>query len=798
MNTRMKTQFKRMLSIFMSLLLCVLVITGCTNKAEEITPAVNQNEIQEDISVSRNESGERISNEEIANLITEEIQNFTEDFSLDADSVLEEGEKVEKVDISDDWNDYIGDIDTFVYGLILNQYQLVYDTFNAMIVLPDGSEIYGIAYTDYDTYFESDDNTGFFSAGFLGLIGEESLSKEYENEGLEIINLDYDDPDCKFVYAYDCDDYMEHCVIWNHYLQYGVKSGTITYDCTEFDKDKCDERIGALYSYDEERYLYDPDVGEFFYVKGVSLSDPIDFEELEAKVNRILEDQDKYFADADVESAVYIAQEALQSYWLSMQEETFMGYNVSDLIEASKNLDPMGCIQLTPDGTICINASETIPENSPTEFTKWMTGICCGLVVVGCVAVDIFIPALVPLSGAIMSSAIEVFTEVVMQNNQIQNVNWAKVGVAAVSGALIAWACPAVASSATSKAVSILGKTFSQGATTTISTICGYAVLAFSNGLVAGSTNAAFAYFDGQDSDDILDAFVLGAVVGGAMTIAASVMAEAGSAAMNAFNKAHPNNWLAKAGDKVSTFIGEHQVHLKNAKLEDVLVPKSIHQAAESAWEELYANERPLFMERIDQLPADDNSNGLRLVDKKNNPIKKSDVYTNKGDCRIDLSECKDENVIKAINAKGGGDYTYLEVDNGVVDMGKFSDGKFVPRDGITSNREVNMNNYYKDLAENNNKIPDTIMSQMKDAGVDSKSATQVEEFIKTKWTLHETESGYVEFVDKYVHGVVGHYGGVARAKALNKVIVVQNYFKQLSTSSAIAVSGTLFTPNAA
>ena len=487
MKNRFKTKIKRIISLTIVLSLCISLLSGCA-KTEQSTS-----------------TGPGLTTEEIAEIITEEIQNYTEDTHSDTDSVIEEGEKVI---ISDDWHDYVGDIDTFVYGLILNEYSLVYDTFNAMIALPDGSEIYGIGYTDYESYFESDDNIGFFTAGFIGLIGEESIPEEYSDEGLEITNLDYDDADCKFVYAYDCDDFYEHCVVWEHYLKYGVKSGSITYDCTEFSKEVCDESIGALYSYDEQKYLYDPNVGDYDCITGTSLSESIDYDELESKVNSILEEQDKYFADVDIETSINIAQEALESYWLSMQEESFMGYKVADLIEASKNLDPMECIQLTPDGMIYIDASETMPEHSPTEFTKWMTGICCGLVVVGCIALDIFVPALAPLSGAIMSAAIEVFAEVVMQNNQIQNVNWAKVGVAAVSGALIAWACPAAAASTTSKAVSILGKTFSKGATTTISKICGYAVLAFSNAVVAGSTNAAFAYLDGKGKDDMIDAFV--------------------------------------------------------------------------------------------------------------------------------------------------------------------------------------------------------------------------------------------------------------------------------------------------
>ncbi len=772
MKKKTKNYLKRIIALLLVLMMSVSLLSGC-----------GKTDVADDSPVPG------ITTEEIADIITEEIQNYTEETHSDTDSIIEQGEEVV---ISDDWHDYVGDIDTFVYGLLVNEYNNVYDVFNAMIELPDGSDIYGFAYTDYDTYFESDDGIGYFPAGFIGLIGEESIPSVYANEGLEIVDLDYDDEDCRFVYAYDCSDFTEHCVIWGQYLKYGVKAGVITYACTEFSKEKCDESIGALYSYDDGKYLYDPEVGDYVRVTGSSISESIDYDELQTKIDDILNNQDQYFSNVDIEESAYLAQEAFESYLLSMQEEKFMGYDVKELIKISSELDPMECIQLTPDGMLIIDATETLPENSPSDFTKWMTGICCGLVVVGCIALDIFVPALAPLSGAIMSAAIEVFSEVVMQNNQIKNVNWAKVGVAAVSGALIAWACPAAAASTTTKAVSILGKTFSKGATTTISKICGYAVLAFSNAIVAGSTNAAFAYLDGKSSDSIYDAFLMGAAIGGAMTIAASIAAEAGSVAMKALKNAHPNNWLSNLGDKASTFIGNHQVPLKNTKLEEVLVPKSIHQAAESAWEELYAAEKPLYVKRVNQLPSDNNSDGLKLVDNNGNKISKSDVYSNKGNCKIDLSECNDKDVINAINAKGGGEYSYLDVENGVVDMSKFSEGKFVPRDGISSNRDLNMTNFYNDLAENNNKIPESIMSQMKEANIDTSSSTQIKKFIKTKWTLHETESGYVEFVDKYVHGVVGHYGGVGRAEALNKILMVETYFKEIYSTSAISVTGTL------
>ena len=38
-------------------------------------------------------------------------------------------------------DDYLGDLDTIVYGLIINQYELCYNCFYAVVELPDGSQV---------------------------------------------------------------------------------------------------------------------------------------------------------------------------------------------------------------------------------------------------------------------------------------------------------------------------------------------------------------------------------------------------------------------------------------------------------------------------------------------------------------------------------------------------------------------------------------------------------------------------------------------------------------------------------
>lgn len=357
-----------------------------------------------------------------------------------ADSISELKEnpedKASSVTISTDWKDYAGDIDTIVYGLIMNEYSKAYDVFNAAIDLDDGTEIFGLGYTDYSCLLEEENGKSYFPAGFISYIGEPEIPDNVSEEGLEVYNLDIGDDisDCGYVLAYDTDPYMEHCVIWGQYLQYGIADdGSITYLSTDYRRGDCDETLGALYSYDEGKYVYDPDVGNAVRVTGTSLYDLIDYDELEAEVNRIIEEQDTNFSESEVESTVYIAQEALNSYMLVHQEETFMGHQLSELLEISRTLDPMECLQFTDEGMIVVDMNSLPPEEK-TELTKWLVGSCCVTAVVASFALGIFVPGSQAISGAVSGAAVEAFMEVILQNQAVSDVNWAKVGIAAYTG----------------------------------------------------------------------------------------------------------------------------------------------------------------------------------------------------------------------------------------------------------------------------------------------------------------------------------------------------------------------------
>ena len=472
--------------------------------------------------------------------------------------------------------------EVFIRQELFRQYSLIYDTFNAAIVLEDGSEITGIGFSDYSTYYEAEDGTvGFFPAGFIADFGYEIPDTEVE-KGLVIENLDFTDEAHQFVYDYETTPFMEHCVKDGQYLKYGVNDhSAITYETNVYERGVCDESLGALYSYDVNRFVFDPDVGNYIRISGVSLFEKIDYDDVEAQINQIIADQNTNFSHQEVVSSVHIAQEAVTSYFLSMQAETFLGYKVSELIEAASQLDPMQCIRITAEGFVVIDIDRT--PTTAEQLTKWLVGAGCLIMVAGSVALEVFVPAARPLSGAIMGGAIDVFMQVVVENKTLDNVQWGKVAVAAASGAMLAWVCPLAASSATDAVIKA-------GASKALGKIAGYGVLTFSNSMVAGVTNLALAKIDGRE--DGWNAFLTGVAIGAASTVVASALSEAFSAVgpkvTEVLSRTKAGQWLNKTTGKIDLFIRDHQIHIKDhPQLESILAPKTVHEAAESAWREV-------------------------------------------------------------------------------------------------------------------------------------------------------------------------------------------------------------------
>ena len=459
----------------------------------------------------------------------------------------------------------------------------------------------------------------------------------------------------------------------------------------------------------------------------------------------------------------------------------------------------MKCIRITSDGSVIVDIEEQPPEE-PTALTEWLVGAACFINLGGCVAIDLFVPCLMPLAGAVSSASIEAFIQVVIENRDIKNVQWTKVAISAISGALISWACPSLANGVVN-GLKPFGKALiekgSEKAAEFLLKLAGYAVQAFSTSLVAGATGAAYSYVDGGSADDMKNAFISGAAIAGALSVLTSLTGELTTKAMKALEKSKPDSWLVKTINKGNSFISDHQVHLKNEKLEDFLAPKSIQYTTQSVMNDIklsLCNDQ-VIVDRITQLPKDNNTN-FKLVDEKGVKIKKSELYSKRGNCYIELADDCDDIIRQEWVDKN---VTRIKVTEGVPDLSDFAEYSFSTN--ITPNREENYIEFYTILADKCNKgdedIPKSILelldtpqfSELK-GNITSTDAQNIIQALNL--TPHEGVDGKVYFVNSYLHVKLGHSGGVATAKAFAELKLGTVYFSNLSSSTPKGISGTL------
>ena len=107
------------------------------------------------------------------------------------------------------------------------------------------------------------------------------------------------------------------------------------------------------------------------------------------------------------------------------------------------------------------------------------------------------------------------------------------------------------------------------------------------------------------------------------------------------------------------------------------------------------------------------------------------------------------------------------------------------------------MGEYYDQLADEWILHPETIPKEIKavltELQLENLDGSLVQQALSlAKLTPHEGTDGIVYLVDHFIHNKVGHYGGVALAKALEKLAIGITYIKQLTHGSASSITGTL------
>ncbi len=685
--------------------------------------------------------------------------------------------------ISYDPEDYIGDLETFVYGLLITKLEYIYDVFPAYIQLSSGYFVYGLAYTDYsECYTNEDESVAYFMSGFLPFVGELDIPQEDFDSGLYLYNLDYQDEETFFVWKYKSDAFLEHCVVYGAYLQYGVDtSGQITYNAIPFEREKCDTSLGSLYSYDDSRYLYDVDFGDYMPISGISLAETFDYEEFEKEVNAFIEEQNANWMTYDVETVAYNSQEAVEAYLLSLQEETFLGYPVEQLVAATKDLDPLQCFRITPEGLSVIDIQE-IPPEQPSALCKWLVGAACAIGVVGGIVVSYASNLLPPpwstvvrgVGGALTGASFDVFFQVIVDNKTLGDVQWAKVAVSAVSGAISALIYPYVG------AKSGLGfKLADMGI----------------DGALAGLENAVFAFIDGGTFQDAAvkfgEGFVIGAAISGVFKVIEKGVSKINSARMGKLAKKVSDELapkVAKTASKISSEVADSSSNaiggffkkLKN-KSDDLFyrLKYGISRAEFDKIVELSAKRGDVILEA----PIKALRKNFNQLTKKGFESVNGKTINKFADFLELVAENENGDVLGRYIVKNNGVDEVIAVfkRNGVADL-EFDITKYLKvfPENLTTNRDNNFvqaAQLYREAWLNNKiKIPKEIENSLLEAFPGYKNIDDLLEFAdsnlvdkkmvdivkKSSWVFHEGLDGSVSLVPRALHDKVKGYHGIS------------------------------------
>lgn len=754
---------KRMISMVLIVTMLTSLLSGCSNQSSDKEVNPSNDELQDIIS-------------DVSGEILDNIQDYI---------VLDET-TANMLPLSYSWEDYQGNVETFAYGILANDMQYVYDVFPANVTLENGDIITGMGYTDYSVGYVTDDETkSCFEAGFIANCGEISIPQNEIETGMLVNNLDYQDDNTDFVIAYQCEPFSSHCVVYNKYVKYGVDNeGRFFYEATEYEKGKCDESLGSLYSYDEGRYLFDLDVGSFTGITGESLFTSLDYSELEKEINRVLETQDKNFVQVDIETLAYFSQEAITNYLLSLQEETFLGYNVDMLVEASKELDPMECYRITNDGLMVID----LEHSTEDQIAQWLVGTACVIAVgVGMVSSVIFIecPPLSAASSSVVGVAIEIFMQVALSGEKVSNIDWRKVGVAACAGAVSGFLGPYITAT-TSGAIQFVSDSVIDG-------------------LIGGIEQSVYAWMDGESGKDIAGRFGMGFALGFGLSAGfkgvSTVIGKLADRMAPQIAKVSMT-LLPKLSSKISAFASDASA----------VVSKGIYKFKAMADTSVFHSQYIANKISANQLARLVSDGSPELKKKAFDNLSKENMFDVDGNSisKTRLEEIFDSAENNQIIGyfKVGEDIVNIKKQNGVVGI-VFDSSKYqtvtLPN-GIVNNRDTNFVAAAKKLKEewisDPSKIPESISDAINSSGIsledmEAERIVSIIKYSKNGWVMHENiDMKTISLVPRTLHdtmqGGISHLGGYSLATYLKNHMAIELFDRLKNAVSSAVAQGAL------
>jgi hypothetical protein len=653
---------------------------------------------------------------------------------------------IEKLDLfkptieEDGWEEYVGDPETLVYSLIQNQLAKAYEVFPGKVILPvSGDEVYGIAFTDKKSAFILNPNTvnqkHYFSTGFISLVDEFYVTSDDYEAGLEIVRVDNTDSSRNgYFYAYNLQPFDTHIVIDNQYIQYGIDSNYQVYYESNDVLGNYNQALGGLYSYDEDRFVFGSDNG-IVPIKENAISENFNFETWSAAINENL--KNGFSLDFDfLKYTVSNALDTVKNIFNNLNEQTILGYSLADL----KNL--LGDIKeddiaIIDDTKVAMHA---VSSTIPSDIIKWIVAATTVISLIGTIVVSLSFPTLAPFASAITGGAMQTFVETVIENHQVSEIDWIKVGIASIAGAISSQLGP-------------IGDAF-----------------------VGGITNSLFSLLEGETFLDTALSFVSGFAIGLAMSGIFTVLLRAfnvvGAKLSNVFT------------NKVGSYIARNMANIDGSlatkafvnTTDSVNINSRVSNSVNDVVQSIDNNLSYLTKKAIKQLPSDKNP-FLVKVDSLGKPIKKIDLFKNGGNGYLTLRDIPDNKFRSLFVDKFGNPIDRLPIKNGYVlfeDVGlvkiKLESGDF-----LSIKRHQNFAQFDRQLREliinNDPAIPTKVYNYFIEKGIDFENITleQIRRMrsgagLNLSWhEAEDTASGIL--VSGTLHSFISHAGGISLVK---------------------------------
>lgn len=647
-------------------------------------------------------------------------------------------------------------IETDLYGLGY------YDVFSANLY-KDKRIIKGIAYSYYDEVEEEEDET--YCAGFIANVGED-LSDEIADNSIIIPTInDEEDDQIKFFYTNEFIEEIEktHYIAFGKYCTYAINGATIEFSSVENNESIIyDEKLGVLYSYDDERIVFDLAIGtdgNTFLESAYTTSAGLDYDLLfNTFINDAICYQDSNMVGLDSFTITAISIESLHEYVLHGQDESYLGITPDELYRIESQLansvfyyvnSETGAIStLDISDVLGIYKAEQNAKNSDTFWSIFSYVLSATMIVVGTILC--FTPAAALGAGLIVGGIIGIAMEVHKEEvTKFITETIGKNGAQAAGGAM----SMTMGGITINIGTKLIGKHW-------IGTLAGILLIvvgAVTIGFGASEfCEATFDYNFIKEWTGISDLAYNN--IYKSFNYASTIAVIAYGTVTRYYKAVEKYNALRKAG-------------LSKAEI------------------------RELTKISVKNLPNSAKKNGLwDLTDDAGNM-----VYNTEKDALKFGGVTKD-----AFAANGGNGYVVsranpnirIPVKNGFPQFDEFAKGIVRLDSKITANRDINFDSFNKNLADkwsiDNSLIPDEYLSWLKTQKGFNPNAIKPTDISKVldhfELTWHEVEDGFTGLlVPRAIHSVkfggVPHLGGVS---ATQKYAIMQDIMNAIRTAKGV------------